>query len=130
MIPRTKPINFCEIYAPLSDLKRELTDDNTVIIPGKFRHIYQYDCRSLAVLVMPFPYRKNYWGIARTKLTKLGFLIVQDGDCEGAAVSDSDITEQAKAAIRAAGILRKRQLSRSQIDRQISWLRAAAGRAL
>jgi len=54
---------------------------------------------------------------------KLGFVVVQDGDYEGTATFDPSARDQSKAAIKAAGISRKRRLSPSQINRQLERLR-------
>jgi hypothetical protein len=117
-------------FARLHRLRTRLDTDGTLIIAGKLGHIYQYDDYRLAVLVMPPLARVRYWSATGRKLIALGFSIVQNCDCEGAAVFAPGDPKQARAAIRAAGIKRKRQLSPAQIDRQISWLRASAGRAL
>jgi hypothetical protein len=117
-------------FASTERLRTRIDADGTLIIPGKFGNIYEFDNRSLAVMVIPVRVRKNYWAITRNKLVDLGLVMTQNGDCEGAAVFDSSNREQAKAAIQAAGISRKRQLSPAQINRQITWLRTAAGVAL
>ena len=122
--------NLIHSFARLHRLRTRLDTDGTLIILGKLGHIYQYDDHRLAVLITPPVARVRYWNATRGRLSSLGFTIVQNGACEGAAVFFSSDPEQARAAIRAAGIKRKRQLSPAQIDRQISWLRASAGRAL
>jgi hypothetical protein len=111
-------------------LKTRVDDDGTVIVPGKLGHIYQYDHHHLGVVVVPRIPRMKYWGLTRRKLLALQFTVVQDGDGEGAAVFDPANAEQVRAAIKAAGIIRKRQLSPAQVNRQLEWLRASAGRAL
>ena len=117
-------------FSTTKGLKTRVDVDGTLIIPGKLGHIYEYDHHTLAVVVVPSSPRKNYWGITRKKLANLGFTIIQDGDCEGAAAFDPSKPEQVKVAIGAARIFRKRRVAPSQIGRQITWLRAAAGRAL
>lgn len=117
-------------FASRHRLKWRVDEDGTKILPGKLGHICEFDHHSLAVVVVPATLRKNYWGITRKKLAALGFTILQDGDCEGAAVFDPENPAQSNAAIRAAGISRKRRVSPQQLNRQIMWLRAAAGRAL
>jgi hypothetical protein len=111
-------------------LKSRMDSDGTLIVPGKLGHIYEYDGHSLAVIVIPATPHKNYWTFTRKKLVSLGFKIVQNGDCEGAASFDPANPDHARAAIRAAGIPRKRWISPEQIDRQISWLKASAGGVL
>lgn len=100
-------------------------DDGCKIIPGKYGHIYEYDDYLLGVMVMRDPPRKRYWGCLRLALLKAGFALLQDGDGEGAAVFDPQNPKQAKAAIRAAGIKRKRQMSPAQREQRIAFLRAA-----
>src|SRR5262249_43354914 len=117
-------------FSATKRLRTRVDVDGTLIIPGRLGHIYQNDHHILAVVVIPTTVRKNYWGTTRNKLEKLGFVISQDGDCEGAAAFDPDNSAQSKAAIRAAGITRKRRVSPEQLNRQITWLRATAGRAL
>ena len=122
--------NLLQSFAHGQRLKTRVDSDGTFIIPGKFGHLYQHDEQSLAVLVMSSHQRTRYWSAIRRKFATLGFKLTQDGDREGAALFAPGNPEQARAAIKAAGIKRKRQLSPSQINRQISWLRAPAGRAL
>src|SRR5215469_3819092 len=101
-----------------------------LIVPGKHGHIYQHDAQGLAVLVMPLQLRARFWNLTRRRLTSLGFELIQDGDCEGAAIFAPCNPEQARAAIKAAGIKRKRRISPAQVNRQLTWLRASAGGAL
>ena len=117
-------------FAQTNRLKTKIDTDGTLIIPGKLGHIYQYDHQSLGVIVLPRTPRAKHWGYTRRNLLALGFTVAQDGDREGTAVFDPASKEQARAAIRAAGIKRKRQLSPAQVNRQLEWLRASAGRAL
>ena len=122
--------SLIQSFARLHRLKTRLDTDATLIIQGRLGHIYQYDEHRLAVLVISPVCQGRYWNATRGRLSSLGFTIVQNGDCEGAAVFSPGDPAQAGAAIKAAGVKRKRQLSPAQIDRQISWLRASAGRAL
>jgi len=130
MKQRPSSERLLQSFADRQRLKTRVDVDGTLFIPGKLGHIYQYDADHLAVLVMPASFRRHYWGVTRGRLAKQGFTIVQDGDCEGAALFAPCDSEQARAAIRAAGILRKRRLSHTQVEKQITWLRASAGRAL
>ena len=111
-------------------LKTRIDADGTLIVPGKLGHLYEYDDQHLGAIVIPSIPRKQYWSVTRTRLVRLGFEVVQDGDCEGAAYFDPSNPEQAKAAIRAAGVRRKRRLCSAQVNRQILRLRASAGGAL
>jgi hypothetical protein len=128
MKPSSDPV--VQRFAHTNRLKTKIDADGTLIIPGKLGHIYQYDHHSLGVVVVPRIPRRKYWGLTRRKLLALWFTVVQDGDGEGAAVFNPANAEQARAAIKAAGITRKRQLSPAQVNRQLAWLRGPAGRAL
>ena len=66
----------------------------------------------------------------RATLLESGLTIVQDGEGEGAAVFDPADVSQSKAAIRAAGVKRKRQLTPSQREQRSAFLQAAQGRHL
>src|SRR5215472_11291335 len=128
MKPPSYPV--VQRFAQTNGLRTKIDADGTLIIPGKLGHIYQYDHHRLGVVVVPRIPRIKYWGLTRRKLLALWFTVVQDGDGEGAAVFDPANAEQVRAAIRVAGITRKRQLSPAQVNRQLAWLRASAGRAL
>ena len=104
-------------------------DDGTKIIPGRLGHIYEHDEGVLGVMVMPNPPRRQYWGCTRVALLRAGFSIVQDGDGEGAATFDPDNPDQVRAAIRAAGIKRRRKISPEQRELQVARLQASAGKA-
>ena len=86
-------------------------DDQTKIIPGKVGHIYEYDEDVFGVMIMPKRPRRSYWGFTKRALLAQGFSVVQDGDGEGAATFDPRNSAQVKAAISAAGIKHKRNLS-------------------
>jgi hypothetical protein len=105
-------------------------DDGTKTVPGRYGHIYEYDDHSLGVVVVPDPPRRKYWGCTRATLLEAGLTIVQDGEGEGAAVFDPADVSQSKAAIRAAGVKRKRQLSPSQREQRSAFLQVAQGRHL
>jgi len=110
-------------------LKTKLSKDGTKIIQGKFGHIYKHSNGVLGVLVMLDPPRKRYWGCARKTLLTAGFTLVQDGDGEGAAVFDPENPNQARLAIRVAGIKRKRRLPPAQREQRIAYLRTRSGKA-
>lgn len=120
----------CQQFADGHRSKTLIDDDGTKIIPGRFGQIYEYSNDLLGVLVMPDPPRRRYWGCVRTTLLEAGFNLVQDGDGEGAATFDPNHPIQAKAAIRAAGIKRKRRLSPAQREQRIGFLRSAQQRYL
>jgi hypothetical protein len=120
-----------ECFAAQYRLKTRVSDeDGTKIIPGRFGQLYEYGDGRLAVMVMPDPPRQNYWGFTRAKLLAAGFVVVQNGDGEGAATFHPANPQRAKIAIRAAGVKGKRVISPEQRDRQIARLRASAGRAV
>lgn len=129
-VSRSGDADPVQAFADRHCLKSRLDDDETRFIPGKLGQIYQYGAARLAVMVVPIPLCKNLWGRTRNRLEKLGFVIIQDGDYEGAATFDPADSAQSRAAIKAAGISRKRRLSPSQINKQLEWLRASAGGAL
>jgi len=118
-----------QVFADRHRLKTRF-DAETRFIPGKLGQIYEYGAGRLAVTVMPITPRKNLWGRTRNRLKKLGFVVVQDGDYEGTATFDPSDRDQSRAAIKAAGISRKRRLSPSQINRQLERLRGSGGEAL
>jgi hypothetical protein len=81
-------------------------------------------------MIMPVPFRRRYWNATRARLTSLGFTIVQDGDHEGAAAFDPANPQLAELAMRAAGIKKKRKLSREQREKLIARLRPFRGEPL
>jgi hypothetical protein len=93
--------------------------DGTPIILGRIGHIYEYGDRTLGVMVIPNPSRKNAWGFTRKKFLAVGMRIVQNGDCEGAAVFDPENAEQAAFAIRLIQAKRKRAVSPEQRRRLV-----------
>jgi hypothetical protein len=95
------------------------TGDGTWIILGRLGHIYEYGDRTLGVMVIPSPPRKNVWGFTRKKFLAVAMRIVQNGDCEGAAVFDPEGAEQAALAIRAIQGKRKRVVSPEQRKRLV-----------
>ncbi len=103
---------------------RVCVEDGTTIVPGSVGHIYEYDNHLLGVMVMPDPPRKRYWGCVRAALLEAGFTLVLDGDGEGAAVFDPENEQQARLAIRVAGIKRRRRLSPEQRKQRVAFLRA------
>lgn len=120
-----------EAFADRHRLKvRICAEDGTKIIPGRFGHLYEYSDELLGVIVIPNPPRMRYWGVTRLSLLSAGLRIVQDGDREGTATFDPHNLDQVKAAIRAAGVKRKRQLSPAQREVRIGFLRSAQERHL
>jgi hypothetical protein len=118
-----------QAFANRYRLKTQIDTDGTKIVEGRFGHLYSHDRNMLGVLIMPNPPRRQYWGFVRSALLKTGFTVVQDGDLEGCATFDPKNLEQAKLAIKVAGVKRKRRISPEQRAMQIARLRASAGRA-
>lgn len=116
-------------FADNHRLHTRIDEDGTKIIPGKMGHIYEYDDERLGVIVVPKLPRVQYWGFAKRALLPLGFEIVQDGDGEGAAAFDPSNSAQVKAAIRAAKIKRKRNLSPEDSARRAERARSLSRRA-
>jgi hypothetical protein len=114
-------------------LKTRVDEDGTKIIPGKFGHLYLGDYGVLGVMVMPVPPRRHYWGHVRKRMLRAGFVIVQDGDDEGAATCCPTNPQQIEIAIRAAGVVRRRRVSRETKAHLASFSRSRrtiAGKAL
>ena|SRR5215813_8081563 len=129
-VSRSGEADVIQVFADRHRLKARFDEDETRFIPGKLGQIYEYGGGRLAVMVMSATPHKNLWGRTRNRLEKLGFVIIQDGDSEGTATFDHSDHDQSRAAIKAARISRKRQLSPSQINKQLEWLRPSTGRAL
>lgn len=118
-----------ESFAAQYRLKTQVSGDGTNIIAGRVGVIYEFDADTLGVLIIPNPPRKRYWGCLRASLIVAGMTLVQDGDGEGSAVFDPDNPIQAKLAIRAAGIRRRRQLTPEQREKRIAFLPPRSGMA-
>jgi hypothetical protein len=58
---------------------------------------------------LPNPPRRQYWSFTERVLN--GFVVVQDGDAEGAATFDPMNEAQVKIALKAARIFRRRVLT-------------------
>lgn len=95
-------------FAAAHRLRVKRAVDGTDIIPGKYGHVYEYGEGQLGVLILPLPPQRKYWGRAKAKLLAAGFTVRQSGDGEGAATFDPADPEQAKLAIKVAGIGRRR----------------------
>jgi hypothetical protein len=115
-------------FATRLGLKVRVDEDGTKIIPGRHGNIYQYDDDLFGVMVIPNPPRRRYWGCVRMTLLKIGCQLVQDGDGEGAAIFDPTNPKQIRAALRAAGIKRKRTISPERRQQLIASLRLAQER--
>jgi hypothetical protein len=69
-------------------LKTRVDEDNTTIIPGGMGHIYDFGEGRFGVMVIPGAARRHKWGFVRASLLRQGFVVIQDGDGEGAAIFD------------------------------------------
>lgn len=116
-----------QLFADDNNLKTRNNGDGCKVIPGKLGHIYEYGPNRLGVMIMPDPPRRKYWGCVRSSLLKAGLVVVQNGDGEGAATFDPTDPVQAKAAIKAAGVRRKRQVGS---DHRVERLRTPEERHL
>lgn len=125
-----RKVSDIESFANRYRLRPRISEDCTKIILGRSGQIYEYSSDLLGVLVMPDPPRRRYWGCVRTRLLEDGFNLVQDGDGEGAATFNPNHPIQAEAAIRAAGVKRKRRISLQRREQLIASLRSAQERHL
>lgn len=108
----TKHLSFAG-FAAEHRLKANCDVDETTIVPGKHGQIFDYGDGRIAVMVQPG--RSSVWPRTRKKLIEAGFEIAQNGDHEGTALFDPANADQARLAIRVAGIKRKRKSSPSQL---------------
>jgi len=95
-------------------LKTKTDADGTVIAAGKRGQLFDNGDGRFAVMVQPG--RASIWPRTRKKLIEAGFEIAQNGDHEGTALFDPSNAEQARLAIRVAGIKRKRKSSAKQLQ--------------
>ena len=91
--------------------------DDTVIIPGKTGHIYEYGDDLLGVIFVGSIPRARLWKSLLKHCLAAGMELRQNGDAEGALSFQADSPEQARLAIKMAGIRRKRRVSPEQIQR-------------
>jgi len=91
--------------------------DNTDIIPGKDGHIFEYDDGVLGVVVMPETGTAYHWNAATKAFLATGMTVTQDGDDEGIATFCPENGQAVKAAVKYAGIKRRRQITDTQRQR-------------
>ncbi len=99
--------NFSNTYR----VHRHRDECGEIIVPGNFGHIYAYSETRLGVLFITPGNRRYLWSKARNRLIAAGFVVVQDGDREGAALFDPMNVKQCRLAIKTAKIRLKRQLT-------------------
>ena len=87
-------------------------DDGTMIVAGKFGHIYEFDDRRLAVLHMPECRHPGprFWNSMRERCKAAGMHVEQDGECEGSLTFSALNPVHVALALRLAGVKRMRQL--------------------
>ena len=95
---------------------RTTTDwqDRTTILRGRLGQIYEQDADNFAIMITPGQGHPRYWRNARKACLACGMVLQQDGDREGCLLFDPDDPSQARAAIRWAGVRRKKSLSHKQ----------------
>jgi hypothetical protein len=115
-------------FAEKNNLRKMKTDvDGTVIILGRYGHIYEYNDAYMGVIIIPNPPRQKMWGYARTALTQAGLKIVQNGDGEGSAIFSPHKPVQVQAALKAAHCYQKHHLSPERAERVREILRTLRG---
>lgn len=78
-------------------------------------HIYEHDLGRLGLCLMfPMTSSPARWTNAKRKLAAVGFEIRQDGVGEGLSLFDPANEQQARLAIKLAGVRARRQMSESQ----------------
>ena len=89
-------------------LKRSQDDDGALLINGKSGQIYEYSDSELRVSFTP-GLDKDRRGVAA------GMILRQNGDSDGSLSFDPENREQAKLAIKIAGVKVKRQATLAQL---------------
>lgn len=111
--------NFATRYLLNPTLDKQ---DLTEIISGRTGQIYDHGEGLLAVMFLPPKGRwmPRKWGNVRRACIEAGMTLLLDCDSEGSLSFDSENQDEAKLAIRVAGIKSRRRLS----DEQRARLRA------
>jgi len=102
-------------FAEKHHLKLVRADDTTLIIAGRYGHVYEYSESELGLLIMPAPEHTRYWGHVRRAMLAAGMTVRQDGDHEGAVSFDPSDKKAARLAMKLAGIRRRRTSSPAQL---------------
>ena len=98
-------------FAEKHRLKITNDDSGDEIISGKYGHIYEYGSRRLGVCILSRLGNAYRWNHVRKTLAFAGFEIIQNGDYEGCATFDPENIDEARTAIRCAGVKPKRQVN-------------------
>src|SRR5215471_21456665 len=117
-------------FADNRRLKIRRDECGDVIIPGRQGQIYEYSDTELGVMFMPMPTRDEPWGKWRPKTwgnfrraaIAIDMILRQNATSEGCLSFDPANDEQAKLAIKIAGIRPKRKMSPEQMARQVATL--------
>lgn len=83
-------------------------------IRGRRGEIYQDDMKRLRVMLLDLT--PKMWGHRRNACLRTGMELIQDGDGEGSLSFDPRDPVQARAAIKAAHVKRRRQPSGKQLE--------------
>lgn len=111
-------------------LKVRLDECNDPIVQGKLGQFYEWDSEHLGALFMP-PRPMKGWKNRREALESLGWIVVQSGDFEGAAILeiptklDPDTTKAIKVAAKLLGIRLRRELAEAERKRALMSLERA-----
>jgi hypothetical protein len=94
-------------------LKTDKQDD-TLIIPGRMGHIYEYSPSELGVMILPpGDHRPRLYTAIKKKCLSSGMILRQDCDAEGALSFDPENKRQARTAIKAAQVRPKKKISKA-----------------
>ncbi len=100
-------------FAEAHRLRTRRDEDNTLMIPGKVGHIWEFDEDLLAVTLLNLTNGK--WSGEKRGRRKpccdVGMKLHQDGDCEGTLLFDPEDAEQVELALRVAEVKRRRWMS-------------------
>lgn len=115
-------IDFADKYR--LKVRRNPDDDNDLTINGRSGQIYTHSGSELGILFMPGHDKSGHgvgswcpkkWGNIRRKAVAAGMTLRQNGDTEGSLSFDPANREQAKLAIKIAGVKVKRSASPAQL---------------
>jgi hypothetical protein len=95
---------------------RTVTDpgDHTTIVRGQLGHIFEYGDGLLGILIMPGDGHPKWWFSAKKSCLTAGMKLHLNGDREGSLLFDPSNFQEARLALRWAGIKSRRLLSPKQ----------------
>lgn len=86
--------------------------DDTLIIPGRIGHIYEYGPGELGLLILPLgTFRPHLYTAIKKKCLSVGMVSLLDCDGEGTFSFDPEDEAQARMAIKVAGVRPKKKIS-------------------